>query len=131
MHEFIEVKFISKKKGRGAFAKKTIKKGTIIDIAPVIPLLNRDYNKIYSTKLSNYCFVWEDPKHKPEFKKAIIFSICQFINHSYEPNAKYLYSYIGQVITFKAIKNIEKGEEITINYNGLVSDKSPVWFKVI
>ena len=27
--------------------------------------------------------------------------------------------------------DIKKGEELTINYNGLVHDKSPVWFEVI
>ena len=130
MHKYIEVKYISQKKGKGAFAKKSINKGTIIDIAPVIPILNRDYNKINKTQLSNYCFIWEDPK-KPEFKNAIIFSISQFINHSYDPNVKYLYSYKKKIISFKTIRDIEKGEEITINYNGIVSDKSPVWFEII
>lgn len=131
MHEYIEVKFISKKKGRGAFAKKNIKKGTIIDIAPVILLANTDYEQIQDTILYEYCYVWADPKHMPEFENAITMSISQFINHSFSPNVKYLYDYDDKAIEFSAIKNIQKGEEITMNYNGIPENKTPVWFKVV
>jgi SET domain-containing protein len=130
MHQFIEVKFISKKKGRGAFAKKNIKKGTIIDIANVVPISNKDYKKICNTIIYHYCYVWEDPKHLPEFENAITLSISQFLNHSYKPNVKYLYDYEEIAIEFSAIRNIVKGEELTVNYNGLVSDTTPVWFEV-
>ncbi|MFW9969417.1 MAG: SET domain-containing protein-lysine N-methyltransferase [Candidatus Odinarchaeota archaeon] len=130
MHEYIEVKYISEKKGRGAFAKKPIKNGTIIDIAYVVPIPNRDYKKIYKTILYNYCYVWEDPEHVPEFKNAITLSVSQFINHSYEPNVRYLYDYELKAIEFSAIKDIAKGEEILVNYNALVDDKSPMWFEV-
>lgn len=131
MHEYIEVKFISEKKGRGAFAKKNIKKGTVIDLAPVILLPNSDYEKIQDTILYEYCYIWADPKHMPEFENAIILSISQFINHSFSPNARYLYDYDEKSIEFTAIKAICKGEEITMNYNGLVDDKTPVWFNVV
>ena len=130
MHEFIEVKYISEKKGRGAFAKKNIEKGTIIDIANVVTIPNKDYNKIYKTILYHYCYIWEDPKHLPEFENAITLSISQFLNHSYNPNVKYLYDYDKGAIEFSTIKKIAKGEELTVNYNGLVQDKSPMWFEV-
>ena len=45
MHEFIEVRHISEKKGKGAFAKKDIKKKTVIDIANIILIPNKDYTK--------------------------------------------------------------------------------------
>ncbi|TFG23842.1 MAG: SET domain-containing protein-lysine N-methyltransferase [Promethearchaeota archaeon] len=130
MHEFIEVKYISETKGRGGFAKKDIKKNAIVDIANIILIPNKDYAKISKTILFNYCYIWEDPKHAPEFKNAITFSVSQFINHSYKPNLKYLYDYKSKAIEFKALRNIQKGEELTVNYNGLVKDMSPVWFKV-
>jgi len=130
MHEYIEVKSISQRKGRGAFAKKSIKKETVIDVAYVVPIPNNEYKKIRKTILYNYCYIWEDPKHIPTFKNAITLSVSQFINHSYEPNVKYLYDYENKAIEFSAIKDISKGEELTVNYNGLVDDKSPVWFKV-
>ncbi|MFX1500587.1 MAG: SET domain-containing protein-lysine N-methyltransferase [Promethearchaeota archaeon] len=130
MHEYIEVKQISENKGRGAFAKKPIKKGTIIDVAYVVPIPNKQYKKIYKTILYNYCYIWEDPEHMPAFRNAITLSVSQFINHSFEPNVKYLYDYENKTIEFSAIRDISKGEEILVNYNGLVDDKSPMWFEV-
>ena len=131
MNEYIKIRYISKGKGKGAFAKKDIKKNTVIDIANVILISDNDYKKVKKTVLYDYCYIWEDPKHKPDFKNAITLSISQFINHSYKPNIKYLYDYKEKAIEYSAIKDIKKGEELTVNYNGLVSDKSPVWFNVL
>ena len=130
LHEYIDVKIISDKKGKGAIAKKPIKKGTIVDIAYVIPIPNNEYKKVRKTVLYNYCYIWEDPKHMPEYKNAITLSISQFINHSYQPNLKYLYDYDNKAIEFSAIRDISQGEELTVNYNGLVESKDPVWFDV-
>ncbi|MHA2006850.1 MAG: SET domain-containing protein-lysine N-methyltransferase [Promethearchaeota archaeon] len=130
MNDLIEVRFISAKKGKGVVAKKVIKEGTIIDRAHVIPIPNRDWNKISKTVLYNYCYIWEDPKHLPEFTNAISLSISQFINHSYEPNVRYFYYYDENYIEFEALRNIERNEEILVNYNGLIDDKSPVWFDI-
>ncbi len=130
MNELIEVRFSSLKKGKGVFAKKDIKKGTIIDIAHVIPLPNKDYEEISKTILWNYCYIWEDPKHKSEFTNAISLSISQFINHSYDPNVRYIYDYDNNCIEFETLRDISEFEELVTNYNGLVSDKSPVWFEI-
>ncbi len=130
MHDYIEVRFISERKGRGAFAKKIIEKGTVIDIANVVLIPNKEYRKIEKTLLYDYCYIWEDPKHKPSFKNAITLSVSQFINHSYSPNLKYLYDYENKAIEYSAIKDINEGEELTVNYNGLVDDTSPLWFNV-
>ena len=130
LHEFIEVKFISETKGKGAFAKKDIKKDTMIDIANVVLISNKEYRKIKKTQLYNYCYIWEDPKHKPAFKNAITLSISQFINHSYVPNLQYLYDYKNKAIEYITIQDIKKGEELTVNYNGLVDDTTPLWFKI-
>jgi SET domain-containing protein len=130
MNDLIEVKFISLKKGKGVFAKKDINKGTIIDVAHVIPLPNKDYKEISKTILWNYCYIWEDPKHKSEFTNAISLSISQFINHSYDPNVRYIYDYDNNCMEFETLREISAREEITVNYNGLVDDKSPVWFKI-
>ncbi|MFX1275694.1 MAG: SET domain-containing protein-lysine N-methyltransferase [Promethearchaeota archaeon] len=129
MNKLVEVKYISPKKGKGLFAKQKIKKGTIIEIAHIILISNDDYERIQDTSLYNYIFIWDDPK-KPNYMNALALSICQFINHSYEPNIKYLYNYKNQTIKYLAIRNIEEGEELTVNYNGIVGDKSPVWFEL-
>lgn len=80
--------------------------------------------------LNDYVFTWDDPQF-PDHMNAIAFSICEFMNHSFDPNVKYTYDYDTQTIEFKAIKNINQGEELTINYNGRVNDRSSVWFKMV
>lgn len=126
----LEVKFISIKKGKGLFAKKNIAKGATIDIAQIVLISNPDWDLIEDTILSNYTFEWDDPKCKGEYDHAIAFSISQLINHSYKPNAKYRYNYKSKSIEYITIRDISKGEEITVNYNGSPSNKAPVWFDV-
>ena len=130
MSNLIEVKFISKTKGRGVFAKTNIAKERIINVAQIILISKDDWKLIEGTILSNYSFEWDDPKLKGEYETAVSLSISQFINHSYKPNAKYSYNYRNKSIIYKTIRDISKGDEITVNYNGDPSDKSPVGFKV-
>lgn len=126
----LEVKFISKTKGKGVFAKKDIPEGQIIDKAQIVLISNDDWVLIEDTVLSGYTFEWDDPKLKGAYDSVISLSISQFINHSYTPNVKYSYNYNDEVIKYITIQDISKGEEITVNYNGDPSDKSPVGFKV-
>lgn len=130
MNNLIEVKYISSEKGKGLFAKQQIRKGKIIDVANVVLIPNKDYELVDKTIVSNYCFIWENPKYKSEYKMALAMSICQFMNHSFTPNVRYEYRYRNDSIKFIAIRSISKGEELTMNYNGVVDDKSPVWFRV-
>ena len=130
MDNLTQIKFISVNKGKGLFAKKNIRKGKIIDTAPVILIPNKEYELIDKTIVSNYCFTWENPKYQSEYKMVLAMSICQFMNHSYNPNVRYEYNYKNDTIKFRAIKNVSTGEELTVNYNGRVDDKSPVWFEV-
>jgi len=130
MESLLEVRHISLKKGRGVFAKKNITKGSLVDMAHVVPIPNKEYKKIKKSVLYNYIYIWENPKYKPEYKHAITLSISQFINHSYKPNIKYNYDYDNNVIIYSALQDISKGEELTVNYNGKIDDKSPVWFKI-
>ena len=130
MNKLLEIKYISPKKGRGVVAKKIIKKYTVVEVANVVLIPNNDYDLIQNTIIYHYIYEWADPKNKGEKANAIAFSISQFFNHSYSPNLKYFYDYENSSIEYVAIKDISKGEELTVNYNGKVEDKSPVWFEV-
>ena len=125
----LEIKYISPKKGKGIFAKRFIKKGVIVEKGHIILLSNNDYEKIQDTILYQYVFEWDDPD-RPEFQNALALSSCQFFNHSYKPNLEYLYDYENLIIEYKTIRDVPKGEELTVNYNGRVNDKSPMWFQV-
>ncbi|MFN5799515.1 MAG: SET domain-containing protein-lysine N-methyltransferase, partial [Planctomyces sp.] len=51
-------------------------------------------------------------------------------NHSFTPNARY--DDAGrQVKEFRALRDIQPGEEITINYNGTEDGTDPVEFDVV
>jgi SET domain-containing protein len=49
-------------------------------------------------------------------------------NHSYQSNCEYFMNYEEDVILVKTVRIIEKGEELTINYNGDWDDKTKIWF---
>ena len=132
MNEYIEIKVIPPPsvKGRGAFAKKNIKKGTLIEVGYILLISNKDYDTMADTVCWNYIFEWDDPKNNGDYQAAIPLSICQFVNHSYNPNLRYEYDYENETIEYYTERYIVKGEELTVNYNGIVDDKSPLWFEV-
>ena len=114
------------KAGRGVFASKLIKKDEVIEECPVLVIPKKDYPVAKKTSLRNYYFMWG------KTTSALCFGYGSFYNHSYEPNATYKKRIKEQLIDFVAIKDIQKDEEITTNYNyGKSDDKNPLWIKKI
>ncbi len=127
-----DVKTISEKKGRGLIATRPIKKDTVIDIAHVLVLSDGEYQHLKHTLLDNYVFDWkEKDEDEVPLLTAVAMSYVEFMNHSYSPNCVYEKNYEEKWMKFYAIKDIEPGEELTVNYNRDPNDKSPVWFNVI
>lgn len=120
----ITIRQINGNKGRGVIASNDIDCGHVIDIGHVVIVSDADYEYLKNTIVDDYVFEWEDEK------VAICMSPCEFCNHSYNPNALYEHRYEDQTIIFRAIRDIKQGEEITVNYNGKIDDRSPVWFTV-
>jgi uncharacterized protein len=50
-------------------------------------------------------------------------------NHDYRSNAEYEMDFDANSIRIKTVREIKKGEEIFINYNGTWNDETPVWFE--
>lgn len=114
-------------KGRGVFTGKKIYKGEIIESAPVIEFPEEEWGHVGETIFGVYCFFWgEDLK-----SGALALGNGSLYNHSYRPNAIFCRRVSDKVIDFVAIRDIEEGEEITINYNGKPDNSDPVWFDVI
>jgi SET domain-containing protein len=120
----IEVKRV-KGKGRGVFARRPIRKGEIIETVPMLVLSQKEYEDgVHGTSLSSYCFDWG------RNQVALALGFGSLYNHSYRPNARY--EDVGpRTKTFIAIRHIEPGEEITVNYNGRPGSRSKVWFDVV
>ena len=61
---------------------------------------------------------------------ALALGYGSLYNHSYKPNARY--DDVGpQTKEFTALRDIQPGEEITVNYNAEPKSRSAVWFEVV
>jgi SET domain-containing protein len=49
-------------------------------------------------------------------------------NHSYQSNCEYFMDFDDELIFVKTVRQIKKGEELTINYNGDWNAATKVWF---
>jgi uncharacterized protein len=112
-------------KGRGVFARRIIRTGEVIERAPVLVLPAAEIEDAEHWEgVTGYWFLWG------RGRLAIALGYGSLYNHSYHPNARY--DDIGKLTkVFTARRDIQPGEEITINYNGDPNDRSPVGFDVI
>ncbi len=111
-------------KGLGVIANTDFKKGDIIEEVPLLLMPMKEFELIKKTKLYYYFFEYTNSHF------AIALGYGSLYNHSYAPNARYLYNFKNKQLIIKAIKNIKKGEEVFFNYNYYPNDKTPLgdWF---
>ena len=112
-----------KGKGRGVFARQPICRGTLIEKVPVIIIPNNTFVDGEPNPFRmKYFFAWS------KTTAAMVLGYGSIYNHSFTPNARYEHG--PMVLSFRALRDIEEGEEITINYNFTPDDPSPVGFDV-
>jgi hypothetical protein len=111
-------------KGRGVFTANPIEEGETIEVAHVIVIPKIELPIIHKTILHDYYFVWGEDMDEC----ALCTGFGSLYNHEVEANATFILDFENKTIDFIAIKNINAGEEITINYNGGYGDNSPLWF---
>jgi SET domain-containing protein len=110
-------------KGRGVFALKPIRKGAIIERVPVLLIPIKEFiGGLKNATLNTYLYLWSKDK------VAVSLGYGSLYNHSYEPNARYVHG--PNMLTYRALRDIAAGEEITINYNFVPNDKTPMAFDV-
>lgn len=110
-----------KGKGRGVIAIERITAGTVIEAAPVVPYRSecgRDEmpDRSLPLELCNLPHDW-DEEHG-----CLVFGAMQFANHSDAPNAKFTRKIDAMTMIFTSLRDIEVGEEITIDYG------IPLWW---
>ena len=113
-------------KGRGVFTSKKIPSGTVIEISPALVLTTKERKQIEGTKLYHYIFEWGESRRQA----CVAFGYVSMYNHDYTANCEYEMDFDAETMSIKTRRDIKKGEELSINYNGEVTDTSPVWFDV-
>ena len=112
-------------KGRGVFARVPIPAGTIFERAPLLVMTAKEaLEGEHSHVLPAYVFEYGKDK------VALALGFGSIYNHSYNPNARYDDAK-NDVKEYSALRDIQQGEEITINYNGAEDILDPVEFNVI
>jgi len=105
-------------RGRGVMAGAPIGAGDLLEVCPAIPMAKRD-ETTPETTIHDYCFFWDEPPAE----EAVALGMMSLCNHSPTPNADFETDVPNGVIRFVALRDIEKGEEITIDY------VIPLWFE--
>lgn len=105
----------SPQKGRGVFATRAIRRGEIIETAPVLLVPDDEGDDLLSSFLGHYMFQTDDGRHY-----AIGLGLTSLINHAERANAEF---YVNRErITIKATRSIAAGDEVTINYGWSKAD---------
>jgi len=112
------------KRGRGVFTSKKINKGTTIEVSPVIVLTQKERKTIEKTKLFDYIFEWGENKKMA----CVALGYVSLYNHEYSSNCEYEMDFEKRLMTIRTVRTIQKGEELTVNYNANPNDKTKVWF---
>jgi len=110
--------------GTGGFAETHFKPGQLIEVAPVIPMDDREKDLLRNCSLHSYYFL----VNNKEVSVVVGLGYASLYNHASHANARYSINLPELSISIIACKSISTGEEITINYNGSPDDMSPVYF---
>ena len=95
---------------RGLMASRNIKAEEIIECCPIILL--PDWVTVENCTLGDYYFSWA----KNNGAWAVGYAVL--MNHKCPSNVKFVCNYKKYLINFIAAKDIEKDEELFINYGG-------------
>lgn len=113
-------------RGRGVFTDEAIAADTVIELSPVITMTKADRVHLEKTLLHDYIFEWGALKEQC----CMALGFVPMYNHSYTSNCEYFMDFTQDTIMVKTVRDIKKGEELTINYNGDWNDPAKLWFEV-
>lgn len=111
------------KKGRGVFALKDFKKGELIESCPVLTFTPKERKQLEKTLLNFYIYPWKSTRGA-----SLALGYGSIYNHSYTPNADWKQNFKKMAMEYRAIKDIKKGEQILVNYNGEPDDMKEIDF---
>jgi SET domain-containing protein len=95
------------RRGRGVFAARAFKEGEVIEVCPTVNVPDED---VPEGAVRQYVFGSRQPG-----KVMLVMGYAMLYNHSSQPNMFHR-SAGRQLIEFVALRDIEKGEELTHDY---------------
>ena len=116
--------------GKGVFTSERIPAGTIIETSPVVVMTATERRCLDMTRLHDYIFEWGEGE-PGEKQCCMALGYVPVYNHSYKSNCEYEMDVEAALIRIKAVRDIEGGEELFINYNGGWDDEKPLWFDAV
>lgn len=110
-------------KGRGVVATDAIARDELVERSPVLPIAMRESE---SAALNDYAFAWgEDmPGFGAGKECAIGLGYLSLYNHAKPSNVRLVRHYEANEMSIEALRDIEAGEELTIDYD------IPLWFEL-
>jgi SET domain-containing protein len=109
------------KRGRGVVAVEDITAGQLVERSPVLIIPAEQRQAIDETIIFTYVFMWEhhtieEDLYKHQGRSAIALGYTSLLSHSATPNCRFDRHIDDLVIDVFAIRLIEAGEELTIDY---------------
>lgn len=103
--------------GRGVFASQAIEEGQVFHKAHLLVFPSAQYPALQDTVAAHYVFhVAEAADGSPNTVNGLAMSPISFINHSRAASCAFEVDPDSQTIRFTALRPIDAGEELTIDY---------------
>jgi SET domain-containing protein len=97
--------------GLGVFAARDFKKDEVVEICP--------YLKIYKGHMNDECEVGDYTFEFDEESEVLIQGYGSMYNHHASNNLDYFYEESDDMFEYIALRDIKKGEELTVNYGDM------------
>lgn len=109
------------RRGRGVVAGREIADGELIERSPVIIVPHADRDVVDATNVGNYIFMWEhgssgDDIYKKQGRAAVVLGFSSLVNHSDDPNCRFIRYIDALALDLIALRAIKAGEELTFDY---------------
>jgi hypothetical protein len=104
-------------KGRGVFSGRDFRETEVVEVAPVIVIENGATEILRQTILRTYDFDWQVLAGTKHQATAIAGGYGSMYNHANPANMIYHADPVALTLVFTAARDINREEELTINYN--------------
>ncbi|MFM7645203.1 MAG: SET domain-containing protein-lysine N-methyltransferase [Sphingomonadales bacterium] len=111
-------------RGRGVFTSQSLETGQLLECSPVIVLSHEERSLLDKTMLHDYIFEWN-----PQLRQCCMaLGYVPLYNHGCPSNCEYEMDFEARLISIRAVRPINEGEELLINYHGDHDNPAPLWF---